>query len=773
MSHPPSRWWRYVLVGGAGLLALYALVGYVLLPLAAPGFVVDAIEDALHAEASLEDVDFDPFRFHATAKELRITSPDGEPMLRVGRFAANFDPLDSLVAGAITLSEVDLSGVRLDLRIDESERINWLEALKADPDEGAEEASDEEEGGPPDLLLRAFTLRDSTAAFRDESFRTPLELEVTPIDVSVSSLRLGGGTLGDGAPLEIALGLSSGGSLALEGDVDLDPPVAHIDVRGEGLALEKLSPVIENVSGARLARGLFSMTGRFDYDETQARPFGFTGGLELEALDLRDAATDVTVIAAGVVAVEGVEATGRPLDARIARVRLVAPMVRMDVDPGGSLNLTRIAQAPPARARDAADEEAPALEVEITTEGGPQDAGDLSDRIRIDEILMSDGRLDVADRSLDPAVELGLTGMSLTLRNVDSEGTTPITLSFEASTDTRARLDVAGELQPFDAPRSADLRLTLRNLGLVNFSPYSSRYAGHPIERGSANLELAYVLRDVLLKGDNRILLDALDLGPRTDSPDAPKVPVKLGLELLKDKNGQVALDVPIEGEIDDPDFSLFRLFRQVLLTQLVKVTSQPLRFMGMMVPGNGSPDRIAFPPGGVGLGAAESRQLREVAALLGERDKLVVRLVPSASRDGDAHAIAREQLERELVAVHQDRWWRRSKDEDLVLTTEEREDALRRLHRRLADAGKIPPAVAAGDDPAARLAQMEADVVATIEVPDEALEALARQRAGIAREALLATGLVEADRIDDAAPEIVDESPKGGSGVRLVLDAR
>lgn len=51
----------------------------------------------------------------------------------------------------------------------------------------------------------------------------------------------------------------------------------------------------------------------------------------------------------------------------------------------------------------------------------------------------------------------------------------------------------------------------------------------------------------------------SLELGDRVDGPDAVKLPVKLGVALLKDRNGIIDLELDVEGRLDDPSFSIGR----------------------------------------------------------------------------------------------------------------------------------------------------------------------------------------------------------------------
>ena len=71
-------------------------------------------------------------------------------------------------------------------------------------------------------------------------------------------------------------------------------------------------------------------------------------------------------------------------------------------------------------------------------------------------------------------------------------------------------------------------------------------------------LPLLGSIEDRKLAATNKLVLDQLTFGERVESPTATKLPVLLAVSLLKDRNGVINLDLPIEGTLDDPKFSVW-----------------------------------------------------------------------------------------------------------------------------------------------------------------------------------------------------------------------
>ncbi len=75
--------------------------------------------------------------------------------------------------------------------------------------------------------------------------------------------------------------------------------------------------------------------------------------------------------------------------------------------------------------------------------------------------------------------------------------------------------------------------------------------------------------------------LDQFTFGDRVNSPDATKLPVRLAVALLKDRNGVINLDLPVTGSLDDPKFSIGKIILKILVNLLEKAATSPFALLG------------------------------------------------------------------------------------------------------------------------------------------------------------------------------------------------
>ena len=99
-------------------------------------------------------------------------------------------------------------------------------------------------------------------------------------------------------------------------------------------------------------------------------------------------------------------------------------------------------------------------------------------------------------------------------------------------------------LDPLGAKRFVELELALRHLDLLAFSPYSGKYAGYELARGQLDTSLKLKLDGNQLEAADLITLNQFTFGAPVESPDATKLPVRLGVALLKDLDGKIVIDV-------------------------------------------------------------------------------------------------------------------------------------------------------------------------------------------------------------------------------------
>jgi hypothetical protein len=130
-----------------------------------------------------------------------------------------------------------------------------------------------------------------------------------------------------------------------------------------------------------------------------------------------------------------------------------------------------------------------------------------------------------------------------------------------------------------DMKRSQQLRLIIKNLQLKDLSPYSVAYLAQPFTNGVFSFTSHNTIKHSELKGDNHIDIYKPEVGDRQrDVDSALNIPLRAALYVLKDKNDKIQLDIPVKGNIDNPEFNYMKLVWKTFGNLLVKVATSPAR---------------------------------------------------------------------------------------------------------------------------------------------------------------------------------------------------
>ena len=255
-----------------------------------------------------------------------------------------------------------------------------------------------------------------------------------------------------------------------------------------------------------------------------------------------------------------------------------------------------------------------------------------------------------SDRSLKPNVRVGLQGFTGTIKGLSSEQLAKAQVDLKGKVDKYAPIAIKGQINPLSKDAYTDLTFLFKNWGLPAVSPYSGKYAGYPISQGKLSLALKYKVSQHTLKGENKLLIDQLTMGEATDSPDAPSLPIPLALALLKDRHGRIDIDMPVQGNLDDPEFSYWGLVFQALGNVITKAATSPFSALGNLLGDDAeSLQFIEFPEGKVDLADHEQEKLVKLAQALKERPGLRLEITGAADPESDRLALANERLKKQI----------------------------------------------------------------------------------------------------------------------------
>ncbi len=177
------------------------------------------------------------------------------------------------------------------------------------------------------------------------------------------------------------------------------------------------------------------------------------------------------------------------------------------------------------------------------------------------------------DQTLKVPYKANLKIDDFEIRELDShspEHKSPLKLL--ATLEERAPLSIKGSLQPFLQDIGVDLSLKVKNYPLKNLSPYTIQSIGVGLASGELRVDSSFSLSKKYIKNTNKLLLKKLET--KTISHTLAKeldnrlpIPLDAALSLLRNKNNDIELSVPLNGKLDDLHVGL----ADVIVTALEK----------------------------------------------------------------------------------------------------------------------------------------------------------------------------------------------------------
>ena len=113
------------------------------------------------------------------------------------------------------------------------------------------------------------------------------------------------------------------------------------------------------------------------------------------------------------------------------------------------------------------------------------------------------------------------------------------------------------------------MQTTLSGVDLVAFQPYLIKAAETGVKKGTLDLSLKSTVKKNRLHAPGRVTLSGLEL---TTGKTFMGMPREAVVAMMKDKKGQITADFVLEGNIDDPKFSLNEKFLSQIGTATANV---------------------------------------------------------------------------------------------------------------------------------------------------------------------------------------------------------
>jgi uncharacterized protein involved in outer membrane biogenesis len=482
------------------------------------------------------------------------------------------------------------------------------------------------------LALGELAVSDMAVRFDDRGVDAP-----EPLDLSAIALRIGPLSNQPGArfPLSASARVAGQGRFAAEGELGLLPhPDAAIRVTLADLPLTLAQPYLDRYANVLIEGGALHLQAALAHGPDE--PLAIRGALDITGLETRGKRQKRPLLGWQRARIDNIEYSAAANSLAVSSLAFDTPYLRLRINEDQTTNFQRLLVTAPETGPGAA-----AAAPVGTSAGSGEPAKPLA--LGLGKITVANGTADFTDRTLPITFQTTVTALEGETSALDLASREPLTLALEGQVADYGLARVKGSLLPRDPEESTRLELLFRNVEVPDLSPYTVKFAGHEIASGRMDLDLRYSVEQGRLKGDNNIVLRDLELGRKVPYEGALDLPLGLAIALLRNPDGRIDIDLPVEGDMNNPEFRLGGVILSAIGNLLTRAVTAPFRLLGALVGIDSAQfDSIDFEPGTARLAPPEREKLAKLAEAMAQRPQLALE-IPGAYAEGPDGAALRE----------------------------------------------------------------------------------------------------------------------------------
>jgi hypothetical protein len=355
----------------------------------------------------------------------------------------------------------------------------------------------------------------------------------------------------------------------------------------------------------------------------------FEGSTTIRSLDVLDRHRG-KLLAWEALAIDGIQGSFEPVKIHAKKVGLAGLRASVVMDEKGNSNLPggKGSKEAAAKGPAAAERKKPT----VAKQGG------AVAEVSIDDFHLTKGTIDFTDRGVPGPFRAQVRDIDVHLAGMSTVPGRMADLRARLVLPKGAPLTITGKADPLKEPAYADMDLVLDKLDLTTATPYAGTFLGLEVDKGTLTVKSRAKIDKGDIAAENRIWVEQLTYGKAVKSDKATILPVRLITDILRNKDGDIVMVLPVAARTDDEN-----LVGTVVLQVATEVVFPP-----------GSPLRsVPFEGCSAELTQDAQERLRKLASALDERKAMKIVAIGYVDREADEKACTvRMASEREKVVV-------------------------------------------------------------------------------------------------------------------------
>ncbi|BFM19053.1 hypothetical protein R50076_01020 [Gilvimarinus japonicus] len=565
------------------------------------------------------------------------------PMLRAEKLGASGIELD-LLARSLSIEALEYRGMLLNQWQTKDGQFRYESLLVKTGTDSNQKANAPDESTPKDqwsIVVNDFVLADSTMNFSDQHVTPAVSWQLSDIDIHATPLHL---TEAHTADLTASAVINQNTNLSMTGELIPVPLKLDLGIKHGPLQLSVFNPYLDPHLQAAITQGTLASDSTLKLTLKPELNIDLQTNAQMQAFTLINSATEGELLSIDNVDVSRVQLNVPSLNTQIDAINVQKPEVTLIRDTPANWDLLAKSSEDTNAAANNDSQQAPKTPETEATESAanPQKH---SPTFSLNKFTLEQGKVNFTDRLQNPDFVSSINELSVELSELSTAATNPSSIAVSALFNQHAPFQLNGQLGLNPEHLGVDVKGSLKNLELAPMSSYTGTYIGYQVDDGKLSYNFNYKIDGNKLNGENNILAKSFNLGSSVDSDKAINAPIKLGLALLRDLQGNIDLDLDISGDTTDPSFNVPGLIAKAFVNILVKAAASPFTLLGSLVDSDDDLGAITFAAGSGQLNSDNQDKLQQLIKALNKKTNLNLVIRGNAGKLEERPAIQRRHL--------------------------------------------------------------------------------------------------------------------------------
>lgn len=575
----------------------------------------------------------------ATAALENIHFIDTEKKAVIEVPSLKLDAIDfDLQTSKITIEKAILDKPFVDVALEKDYQLNLVRLFvpknvaQTKPQTPTKEAPQKSEW---QFALKTLAVNDATIDLIDHNVKST-STHLAPLTLTAQNITQ---DMNSAITYELNSTIDKTAQINLKGSVIPSSAKVVLDLQTKALSLAKAQPYLVPFTTLVIKEGLLSLHSKIQATFGDTPNIKLESTVELSKLNILDRFKK-PIIAWDKLNVDGLAYSTTPSSLHIKKIDLLKPYVNLDIKKDKSTNFSHIiipSKTPPPK-KVVKGKQAPKEE-------------DMA--LLIGTVSMKQGSANFKDASLPIPFATFINQLKGNFTTLDTKNTKPSVLKLEGKVDKYGYAKIEGSVLPFDFKNRANLKILFKNIDMPSLTPYSGKFVGYAIKEGKLSMDLNYKIKKGLMEGENKINLDSLTLGDKIESEEATNLPLGLAIAILKDSKGQIDIDLPVSGDLNDPEFRYGSIVWRALGNLIGSIVTSPFKLLGSMLGiETENLKSIDFAAGDYALIDSEEEKMEQYRQILEKRNELKLLITPSFNEALDTKALQEQNVTAQIEAM-------------------------------------------------------------------------------------------------------------------------